>query len=143
MTPRVPPVSNGPLERRHPACGSELEHGPHEYTDDHWPDGTVMRARPQAGWCAGWTGTEADLCVMLREVHRTLLEKAPPDGTRTFRVEAHPGVIHALLSMFTAVDRQARLDNLFGAELVPNPVLPVGRWAVCEVLPPVIEGTVR
>ena len=135
-------MTDSALTRRRPACGSELEHGPHEYAQDFWPDGTVLGERERPGHCAGWTATEADLCVMIREVQRTMLEKSPPDKSRAFRVEIGARVMGGLLGLFLPADPSERLVRLFGAELMIVSGDP-GGWRLVEALPPVASGAIR
>ena len=129
------------LPRRRPACGSELEHRAHEFTDDYRADGTVLGPRDAAWWCTGWTAAEADLCVMLRDVQVAMAEKNPPDGSKKWRVEASPMVVNGLQGLFLP-EPAGRVDVLFGAVLVPMP-MPAGAWVLVQVLPPVLTGTVR
>jgi hypothetical protein len=123
--------------RRHPACGSELEHDPHPYACDYRPDGTVLQVRDQTRLCSGWTAGEADLCKMIRQVTVTMLEHAPPDGSRAYRLECSRDIAAALHMLFLH-----QVDELAGAELVIVAGQP-GRWQLTEVPQPLASGTVR
>jgi hypothetical protein len=131
------------LARRRPACGSELEHGPHEYTWDCKYDGTELEQRDHPAHCAGWTAAEAGLCVMLRQAHAAMLEKAPLDGASgsgRFRLECSPSVAADLGRLL--IPGPGRVVEVYGAELVI--VLgPEGEWRLVEVLqPPLLSGRV-
>lgn len=129
------------LTRRRPACGSELEHGPHEYGWDLKPDGSLLAERAVPGHCAGWTATEAGLCAMLRQVHMTMLEKAPPDGvTGRFRLECSPAVAAGLGGLLLPGSNRVR--EVYGAELVIT-LGRAGRWQLVEMLPPLLSGEIR
>lgn len=134
----------GELPRRHPACGSELEHGPHEYTWSCKWDGTELEERDRPGHCAGWTATEADLCVMLRQVHVAMLEKAPPAGAFSgrFRLECSPLVAAALGRLLLPTIGLGRVDKVHGAELMLT-LGDAGGWRLVEVSPPLASGNVR
>ena len=145
----MPPVhviteaAEGLHRRRHPACGSELEHGPHEYTFTSRADGTRLDGQDKdPAQCAGWTAAEADLCVMLTEVHVAMLEKAPPggaEGSGRFRLECSPAVVAGLAGLLLG---PRRVTHLYGAEVVIT-MLGEGRWQLSEVAPPLVSGTIR
>ena len=124
------------MARRQPACGSELEHAPHQATCDHQADGAIIAVRDQPGWCAGWTAVEADLCVMLRDIHLTMAENCPPDGSRTFRLECGYTVAAGLRALLLAP-----ADEVYGAELVIISGWG-GRWQLTETPPPLAAGVV-
>lgn len=132
-------AESSPLDRRHAACGSELEHTAHPYTQDLWPDGRVLGDRDKPGMCAGWTAQEADLCAMLREVARVMAEKAPPEfPAGRFRLEVSPGVASGLFGLFlTPAQVVSR------AEIVIIPGLRAYGWQLVEVPPALAAGTVR
>lgn len=135
------------MRRRRPGCGSELPHAPHEYQGRFKWDGTPLPSMPEdhAGplFCTGWTETEAALCVMLREVHRAMLERARTD--RKYRLEISGGVSAGLAGLHIPdlEDLQSgrRLTHVHGAELWLAE-LPPGRWRLAEVPPALAEGTV-
>jgi hypothetical protein len=129
-------ADDGVFPRRRPACGKdEIEHGPHEYPKD----GKISDLRH----CAGWTRAEADVCVMLRRVHETMLEKNPPDGSKTFRLECGLAVVRALLGVFLPAEPGGRLEAVFGAELLMVSGGDPGGWRLAESPPPVAAGSVR
>jgi len=133
----------GELTRRHPACGSELEHGPHEYTWTCKYDGTELVELDHPRHCSGWTAAEADLCVMLRQVHVTMLEKAPLNATAgvggRFRLECSPAVVAGLAGLLLG---PRRVTEVHGAEVVIT-MLGEGRWQLSEVSPPLSAGVIR
>lgn len=126
------------MTRRTPACGSELEHGPHEYAHDYKADGSVLGIRAKAGWCAGWTAAEADLCVMIRQVHVALLEHATPGQPCPFRLEVCRDVLAGLHMLHLDLD-----GGLHGAELVVISGWPAGRWQLIPAPQPILSGTAR
>jgi hypothetical protein len=129
-------AEDGVFPRRKPACGKdELEHGPHEYARD----GDL----PGPRHCAGWTAAEADVCVMLRQVHVAMLEKNPPDGSKRFRLECGLGVVRALLGVFLPDVPGERLEAVFGADLLMVSSGDPGGWRLAEAPPPVAAGSVR
>jgi hypothetical protein len=129
-------MADGVVPRRRPACGKdELEHGPHEYA--------VAGNLADLRHCAGWTRAEADVCVMLRRVHEAMLEKNPPDGSKTFRLECGLAVVRALLGVFLPEQAGERLEAVFGAELLMVSGGDPGGWRLAESPPPVAAGSVR
>jgi len=127
------------MRRRKPGCGSDLEHGPHAFTEDRKWDGTVIGRRDDPAWCAGWTAAEAGLCVMLRAVQ---IAMAKNGGTgRPFRLEVSASVAVPLQGLFASEDPAELLEKVHGAEVVVCR-LPAGTWRLSEVRPPAAEGTV-
>lgn len=125
------------MERRNPGCGSELPHGPHEYTRRHQPDGTPdpgSRDHP-ARWCAGWTAEEAGLCDLIRQVRAAIPDI--PDGQGAFRLECHRDVAAGLRQLFLG-----RLGDLAGAELTVISGWPPGRWRLAVNPPDLASGTI-